>query len=114
MTCGSVLFELVGSETRICQTDSSWSGEASYCMMKRCPPLVNPNNGYVLLPCSQDVNYTCQARCYEGYKLVNGSQSATCTLYDDSVAMWSEIGECSSKLIASLCLIYSSICIIVE
>ena len=58
----------------------------------------NPENGYISLPCLQDINSTCQIRCFEGYELVNGSQYVNCTLDEEYNAVWSEMGECSRKL----------------
>lgn len=105
-TCDSELFELIGSPVHVCQTDGTWSGQQSYCQLRRCSPLSNPTNGYILLPCFQVIGSSCQSRCYDGYEFVNGSDFAICDLNNQSNTQWSELGECVSKYANCLISVY--------
>ena len=69
-------YTLVGSETRICQSDGSWSESAPDCRIIRCGGLSNPSNGRVSI--TNDIpggvaSYTCNS----GYTLV-GRDTRTC------------------------------------
>ncbi|XP_064385046.1 sushi, von Willebrand factor type A, EGF and pentraxin domain-containing protein 1-like isoform X2 [Halichondria panicea] len=63
---------LIGSSTRSCQTDGTWSGNAPTCQAPQCPTLSPPLNGRVSAS-GGTATYTCST----GYTL-SGSSTRTC------------------------------------
>ncbi|XP_064385048.1 sushi, von Willebrand factor type A, EGF and pentraxin domain-containing protein 1-like isoform X4 [Halichondria panicea] len=63
---------LIGSSTRSCQTDGTWSGNAPTCQAPQCPTLPPPLNGRVSAS-GGTATYTCST----GYTL-SGSSTRTC------------------------------------
>ena len=74
-TCNSG-YELIGSETRICQNDGNWSERAPICRIIRCGPLNNPSNGQVSVR-DNTVGGVATYTCNTGYSLF-GSTTRTC------------------------------------
>ena len=67
---------LSGSETRTCQSDGSWSGDAPTCTPIVCSNLPSPANGQVVIS-SLLVGSRATYTCSSGYVLV-GEESRTC------------------------------------
>ncbi|XP_065899232.1 uncharacterized protein [Dysidea avara] len=74
-------YQLTGSDTRICQSNGSWSGNEAICSRVNCVILDGPKNG--TLTCSRRdgelLSYedTCSFTCNTGYELT-GSDTRTC------------------------------------
>ena len=69
-------YELVGEDTRTCQDNGEWSGEAPRCRLITCETLADPANGDV----DQSDNRpgsTATYTCVRGYELV-GEDTRTC------------------------------------
>ncbi|XP_035675655.1 sushi, von Willebrand factor type A, EGF and pentraxin domain-containing protein 1-like [Branchiostoma floridae] len=73
-TC-NVGFDLVGDQTRTCQSDQQWSGSQPYCQKQVCGQLLHPSHGTV----SGGTNYGDQVTftCDPGYEIF-GSVTLTC------------------------------------
>ena len=69
-------YVLSGSETRTCQSDGSWSGDAPTCTPIVCSNLPSPANGQVVIS-SLLVGSRATYTCSSGYVLV-GEESRTC------------------------------------
>ncbi|XP_039264718.2 uncharacterized protein LOC120340508 [Styela clava] len=71
---------LIGSVTKLCMADGTWSGEEVECI-SMCNPVVAPRNGQVMpLSCSENFvkeGSTCSFICDEGF-VVSGSSSKVC------------------------------------
>ncbi|XP_067041101.1 sushi, von Willebrand factor type A, EGF and pentraxin domain-containing protein 1-like [Acropora muricata] len=74
-TCNSG-FRLVGSATRTCQNDGTWSGEHPRCIAADCPEPSVPING-VVIGLQRKNGDTVRYECDVGFKLV-GASYATC------------------------------------
>ncbi|XP_065899134.1 uncharacterized protein [Dysidea avara] len=75
-------YELAGSDTRICQSDGSWSGTDALCIRVPCPPLTDPVNGTITCSLGDDGNHSyediCSFTCNNGYELTGSGDSRTC------------------------------------
>jgi CUB/sushi domain-containing protein len=69
-------FRLVGSETRTCQADGSWSGVQPVCKKIKCPKLKAPQYGKLYVSGNHPGDYAVYD-CGYGYKLV-GKRRRTC------------------------------------
>ena len=69
-------YVLSGSETRTCQSDGSWSGDAPTCTPIVCSNLPSPANGQVVIS-SLLVGSRATYTCSSGYVLV-GEDTRTC------------------------------------
>ncbi|XP_065899331.1 uncharacterized protein [Dysidea avara] len=76
-------YELIGSETRTCQSDGSWSGTETMCRRVPCPSLTDPSNGILTCSLGDDgvpsYEDTCSFTCNTGYELT-GSATRTCQI----------------------------------
>ncbi|XP_041840984.1 sushi, von Willebrand factor type A, EGF and pentraxin domain-containing protein 1 isoform X2 [Melanotaenia boesemani] len=71
-------FELQGTSIRLCQADGTWSGTPASCRVRSCPPLSQPQHGF--LQCSNggaSYKAECQVGCNRGYRL-EGDSTLTC------------------------------------
>ncbi|XP_065899217.1 uncharacterized protein [Dysidea avara] len=74
-------YELIGSDTRTCQSNGGWSGIETMCSRVPCPSLTDRNN--VTISCSlgddgvPSYEDTCSFTCNTGYEL-SGSDNRTC------------------------------------
>ncbi|XP_065916128.1 adhesion G protein-coupled receptor E2-like isoform X2 [Dysidea avara] len=70
-------YELSGSETRTCQSNTTWNGTDVMCTPVSCQQLATaPNNG--MIDCTGNMfEDTCTFSCDQGYEL-NGSENRTC------------------------------------
>ncbi|CAI8000473.1 Sushi, von Willebrand factor type A, EGF and pentraxin domain-containing protein 1, partial [Geodia barretti] len=69
-------FQLVGSVTRVCQSNMEWSGEAPVCESIECEDLQSPENGLVIVP-SRLPGSTATYSCNTSFNLI-GSQTRSC------------------------------------
>jgi hypothetical protein len=69
-------YNLVGSATRTCQADGTWSGGTPSCALKDCGALAAPTNGSVSDPATT-VGATATYSCVMGYG-PSGSSTRTC------------------------------------
>ena len=90
-------YELIGSDTRTCQSNGSWSGTDNVCrrgnnvwptllnnycdnshVLVACLPLTNPNNGRITCSLGDDevLSYedTCSFTCNTGYELTGSTE----------------------------------------
>ena len=70
-------YSLDGSETRICQNDGSWSGNAPTCVRIVCSNLPNPANGQVTFSSGVSVGSRATYTCDSGY-FIEGQSTRTC------------------------------------
>ncbi|XP_065916129.1 adhesion G protein-coupled receptor E2-like isoform X3 [Dysidea avara] len=69
-------YELSGSETRTCQSNTTWNGTDVMCTPVSCPSLTAPNNG--MIDCTGSMfEDTCTFSCDQGYEL-SGNETRTC------------------------------------
>ncbi|XP_065916123.1 uncharacterized protein [Dysidea avara] len=74
-SCGQG-YELSGSETRTCQSNTTWNGTDVMCTPVSCPSLTAPNNG--MIDCTGNMfEDTCTFSCDQGYEL-SGNETRTC------------------------------------
>ncbi len=87
-------FNLVGSESRRCQSNLQWSSMAPTCQSRHCPRLNNPENGIVkLFDAGQSVGAKVQYKCHFGFSIV-GSEFRRC----QSNLQWSSMAPtCQSR-----------------
>ena len=81
---------------RTCQPDHTWSGDPTTCPPKQCVELVGVNNAFVVTPCGQDFNTSCNVLCVDGY-YINGSTDGwrqTCQLNEELGVEWSDPPVC--------------------
>lgn len=69
-------YGVVGTATRACQADGTWSGTAPTCALRDCGALTNPANGMVSAPVTT-YNSTATYSCITGYG-PSGSTTRTC------------------------------------
>jgi CUB/sushi domain-containing protein len=69
-------YELVGEPTRVCQSDSTWSGEPPTCAAA-CPILISPGNGSISASSGNLDGDTITFECNDGFTLV-GERTLTC------------------------------------
>ena len=101
-TC-DIGYSLVGSVQRTCQSNGQWSGVITHCDPLPCPDPVPPTNGYIQLPCSQTYQSNCTVRCFNGYQLVNTSNTITCTLSVTNDTEWTEVEDCKGNIYYCTC-----------
>ena len=76
-SCGAG-YTLMGSSTRTCQADMSWSGTAPTCVPVACPTLAPPTNG-TLSSTTGSFGQTTMYACNANYMLsVSGTPTRTC------------------------------------
>ena len=68
---------LVGSASRMCQADGTWSGAAPTCAPGACPNLMRPQNGTLATPTGTGVGAIATFDCLSGYRRV-GAMTSTC------------------------------------
>ena len=91
-------YQLIGSSQRTCQLSRFWSGVSTHCHPLQCPQLNPPDNGYIQLPCSHDYLSKCSVRCFDGYNIINGSDTVKCCLINTTTVEWTPFGKCKSKV----------------
>ncbi|XP_078585767.1 CUB and sushi domain-containing protein 1-like [Branchiostoma floridae x Branchiostoma japonicum] len=70
-------YRLVGSSSRKCQADRSWSGTQASCALVECAsPKAQPNSDIVVSGTSYGETVT--STCYPGYELSSGDTVRTC------------------------------------
>jgi CUB/sushi domain-containing protein len=69
-------FGLVGSASRTCQSDGTWSGEAPSCAPGDCPSLMSPEHGTVTTADGTAVGAAAVFACEAGYQLVGDATRA--------------------------------------
>ncbi|XP_065909622.1 uncharacterized protein [Dysidea avara] len=83
-------YELMGSDTRTCQSDRSWSGIDNMCRRVTCHPFTDMNDGAVNCSLGEDGVHSyednCSTSCNTGYELT-GSNIRIC----QSDGTWSGI-----------------------
>ena len=96
-------FELMGTETRSCQTNSLWTGVNAVCSHLHCPELKDPRNGYVATPgCTTYFESECEVKCVDGY-YVNGPSphTETCSVNENNELFWWPKYTCQCELIST-------------
>ncbi|XP_078585766.1 sushi, von Willebrand factor type A, EGF and pentraxin domain-containing protein 1-like [Branchiostoma floridae x Branchiostoma japonicum] len=89
-------YNLVGSQSRTCQSDQGWSGVQPHCERIRCTALVSPANGVV--SGGSYFGDVASYSCYPGYELA-GNSTQTC----QADGVWSGTGmTCVRKQCAPL------------
>jgi hypothetical protein len=68
---------IVGTASRMCQADGTWSGSQPTCAPGDCDSLVAPQDGTVLTPNGTTLGATATYSCNEGHNLVGGA-TRTC------------------------------------
>ena len=68
-------YSLLGSETRDCLANNSFSGVASSCVAKHCIPLADSTNSFVDIqsPCGTVLSSACEIKCLEGYYMTGNA-----------------------------------------
>uniref|UniRef100_I3JDH1 CUB and Sushi multiple domains 1 n=1 Tax=Oreochromis niloticus TaxID=8128 RepID=I3JDH1_ORENI len=69
---------LVGSASRVCQADGSWSGQQPACIAHSCRQPETPSNVDVRSMDLPTLGYTLIYTCQEGFYLAGGSEHRTC------------------------------------
>jgi hypothetical protein len=65
-------FEFQGNETRTCLSNGNWTGSNVSCVIKHCPELLPPANGYVATRhCMTQYATQCLLGCVDGYHMNN-------------------------------------------
>lgn len=73
-------FSLFGQYVITCLPNNQWNAPQPFCTRLRCGgPPVPPQNGRVVLPCSDAFGQTCHIECNPGYQLERGTTSRMCT-----------------------------------
>ncbi|XP_060583872.1 sushi, von Willebrand factor type A, EGF and pentraxin domain-containing protein 1-like [Ruditapes philippinarum] len=73
-------YSLKGQNSSYCQENGQWSITNNTCFLKRCAPLLPPNNGFINVNnYTTFVNDSVTFTCYPGYKLV-GAAVTECSL----------------------------------
>ena len=73
-------FSLFGQFVSTCQPNHLWSSFTPVCTRLQCGDLpVTPDNGHLLMPCSNAFGQTCYITCNTGYYLERGTTNRTCT-----------------------------------
>ena len=88
-------YNLMGSVMRTCQPDHTWTGDPTSCPPKQCAELVGENHAFVVTPCGQDFNTSCNVLCEDGYR-INGTDGwkQTCQLNEELDVEWSDPPVC--------------------
>ena len=88
-------YNLTGSIMRTCQPDHTWTGDPTSCPPKQCVELVGENHAFVVTPCGQDFNISCNVLCEDGYR-INGTDGwkQTCQLNEELDVEWSDPPVC--------------------
>uniref|UniRef100_A0A8C4PXD7 Sushi domain-containing protein n=1 Tax=Eptatretus burgeri TaxID=7764 RepID=A0A8C4PXD7_EPTBU len=71
-------FHILGSSTRTCQADFSWSGMPPECLPHSCQALQTPQHVDVTSMELRGRGYTLLYACQPGYHLAGGSEHRTC------------------------------------
>ena len=85
-------YKLTGSDTRSCQSDGSWSGSSSSCVIMNCSTSSLPME--IILPesCSNTYQSMCQLQCQKDYEST-GDSLYVCDVANGSSVMWIPIGD---------------------
>ena len=88
-------YNLTGSVSRTCQPDHIWSGDPTSCPPLQCIELLGENHAFVVAPCGQDFNTSCNVLCETGF-FISGSTTwrQVCQLNDDLGVEWSDPPVC--------------------
>ncbi|XP_015761127.1 PREDICTED: uncharacterized protein LOC107340287 [Acropora digitifera] len=71
-------FNGLGSATRKCLHNGSWSGHDFTCQAISCPSLVTAPNAITLTPCASVYGTSCLYGCQTGYSSSSGNVTRTC------------------------------------
>ena len=84
-------YELIGNETRMCQSNGSWSGSPVSCTIMECPSSSLPMNSMLAESCSSTYQSMCDLQCEEGFN-GSGDPSYVCDVLSDGSVMWMTSG----------------------
>ena len=86
-TCNSG-YELIGSDTRTCQSDGSWNGSPVCCIIMECLSSSLPMNSMLAESCNSTYQSLCELQCQEGFT-GTGDPSYMCNVFSNgSKVMW--------------------------
>ena len=72
-------FSLFGESVITCLPNNQWSAPQPMCTRLTCDGLPDtPENGHVVMPCSDAFGQTCYIDCDTGYQLERGTTNRSC------------------------------------
>ncbi|XP_048586946.1 uncharacterized protein LOC5519388 isoform X2 [Nematostella vectensis] len=74
-------YEIAGSASRQCLSNSQWSGARATCNAMSCQILRPSPHTFVTMPCPRSLGSLCNFECEDGY-YVEGAANATCSVDD--------------------------------
>ena len=90
-------YMLVGSVSRTCLPNNTWSGETTRCDILLCEELQNPDNGVLILPCSQEYGTICNIQCVTGYFTTVEVPIQICNVTETGEVEWTPAPTCQGK-----------------
>ena len=103
-------YGLVGSVNRTCLPNNTWSGETTNCNILLCEELQNPENGIVILPCSQEYGTICTIECLPGYFTTEEVPVQLCNVTEAGEVEWTTAPVCEGKFTHVNMYIYKFLC----
>jgi len=95
-------YGLIGSVSRTCLPNNTWSGEATNCNILLCEELQNPENGSVILPCGREYGTVCRIECLTGFFTTVEEPLQTCNVTKEGEVEWTPAPSCQGT--------YKSVC----
>lgn len=78
-------FSLFGELVITCLPNRQWGAPQPSCTRLTCDgPPESPENGHVMLPCSDAFGQTCHIGCDTGYQLEQGVTNRSCIAHPDT------------------------------
>ena len=92
-------YRLVGSVSRTCLPNNTWSGETTKCDILLCEELQNPDNGVIILPCGREYGTICSIQCVSGYFTAVEMPVQICNVTETGEVEWTPTPTCEGKLL---------------
>ena len=81
-------YEPIGSDTRTCQSDGSWSGSTVFCIVVHCPSSSLPMNSNLAESCNSTNQSVYELQCQEGFSSTGDPSYVCVALNNGSSGMW--------------------------
>ena len=92
-------YGLLGSVSRTCLPNNTWSGGITNCNILNCEELQNPENAAVILPCGQEYGTICNIQCLTGFYTTLEDPVQMCNATKAGEVEWTATPTCLGKML---------------
>jgi len=87
-------YELIGSDSRTCQSNASLNGTKAMCIALNCSTSQSLDNSELHSSCDTQYQSTCTTVCVDGYTGVGGSYTCVMADEDTNSVGWDGSASC--------------------